>query len=240
MLTIFRVNQVVLNYAGEKIVTAQEEKHPADEIGKALSRAGGILSSLSNCYDKNDSDFQISVPFMFEAVSAVEKLLGHASEELTKLYHSYDLAKLSSNVTPSAIEIELEENAGLTDGELHNNEAQEEADQPLSFQRHTEAVSVDITNEEPPYLGFFGPTEQVSRLASRVDRILGSMPQRPPQVETNELRDRPAVTYNELLEKLTAMADAAAYQSHQTPGLNQNLLPVLEALRSDVMRIRTA
>ena len=216
-------------------MTAQEEKHPADEIGKALSRAGGILTSLTNCYDRNETDFHISVQFMFEAVTAVEKLLGHASEELTKLYHSYDLTKLDTANQANSSESQIENSLEEAHVDLEAPEDIEVAYEPLSLNR---AVNPE-TSEEPQYLGFFGPTEQVSKLASRIDNILESMPTNPRAATADELLDRPALTYNELLEKLTAMADAAAYHAHQTPNDNQTLLPVLENLRADMLRIRT-
>ncbi len=216
-------------------MTAQEEKHPADEIGKALLRAGGILSSLTNCYDRNETDFQISVGFMFEAVTAVEKLLGQASGELTKLYQSYDLSKLTaapqSETEAAGVEAHLESS-------FAEPEAFEEAEvayEPLVFNRQHESQ----TQEDGQYLGFFGPSEQVSKLASRIENILEAMPAKARTTSPDELLNRPALTYNELLEKLTAMADAAAYQAHQSPNDNQTLLPVLENLRSDMLRIRT-
>ena len=216
-------------------MTAQEEKHPADEIGKALLRAGGILSSLTNCYDRNETDFQISVGFMFEAVTAVEKLLGQASGELTKLYQSYDLSKLTDalHVQSAAAAVEEHLEPSFTEPELH--EEPEVAYEPLVFNRQAEPKTL----EDPQYLGFFGPSEQVSKLASRIENILEAMPSKARTTSPDELLNRPALTYNELLEKLTAMADAAAYQAHQSPNDNQTLLPVLENLRADMLRIRT-
>ena len=216
-------------------MTAQEEKHPADEIGKALLRAGGILSSLTNCYDRNETDFQISVGFMFEAVTAVEKLLGQASGELTKLYQSYDLSKLTAAPQPETEAAEVEAHLESSFAEPEAFEEPEAAYEPLVFNRQPESQ----TQEDGQYLGFFGPSEQVSKLASRIENILEAMPAKARTASPDELLNRPALTYNELLEKLTAMADAAAYQAHQSPNDNQTLLPVLENLRSDMLRIRT-
>lgn len=216
-------------------MTAQEEKHPADEIGKALSRAGGILSSLTNCYDRNETDFQISVGFMFEAVTAVERLLGQASAELTKLYQSYDLSKLTEASQAAPVDAELEGHFESAYARVEAIEEPETTHEPLIFNRQVESE----TSEDPQYLGFFGPSEQVSKLASRLDNILEAMPTKVRTASSDELLDRPAVTYNELLEKLTAMADAAAYQAHQSPSDNQTLLPVLENLRADMLRIRS-
>ena len=219
-------------------MTAPEEKHPADEIGRALSRAGGILSLLSNCYDKSNSEFQIGVPFIFEAVLAVEKLLSQSSGELTKLYQSYDLGL----ITVSQAEVqhheptELSEATTETDQQLSPEEPCED-ETPLAFQR-SENLSESSENS---YRGYFKPTEQVSKLASRLDNILEAMPAQSRSSIPDNLLDRPAQTYNELLEKLTAMADAAAYQAHQQQNNNNDkLLPVLENLRADMLRIRTA
>jgi hypothetical protein len=219
-------------------LTAIEDKHPADEIGKALSRAGGILTSLTNCYDKNDTDFQISVQFMFEAVSAVEKLLSQASAELAKLYSSYDLNSISQQTvsTPSApSDLEF---SHLTQDHLNGlNEQPYGYDDSIVSHQHKAENATDATEQQ--YLGFFGPTEQVSRLANRIDSLLETMPAKPIVATATDYIDRPAVTYNELLEKLTAMADAAAYNAHQGQDNGQSLLPVLENLRADMLRIRT-
>ena len=216
-------------------MTAQEEKHPADEIGKALLRAGGILSSLTNCYDKSETDFQISVQFVFEAVTAVEKLLGQASGELTKLYQSYDLSNLTGALHADLAGAEVEEHLQSTYVEQEDDEDIETSSEPLVFNRQADSGA----SEEPQYLGFFGPSEQVSKLASRLDNILEALPTKGRTASPDELLDRPAQTYNELLEKLTAMADAAAYQAHQSPNHNETLLPVLENLRADMLRIRS-
>lgn len=216
-------------------MTSPLEKHPADEIGKALSRAGGILTSLSNCYEKTDSDFQISVPFVFEAVNAVEKLLAHAVNELTSLYQLYDLTKISDQNQPPLAETDYDDKNKTEFSETETGES-------LSFPpSYTPFRTSANTQEESakPYLGFFGPSEQVSRLASRLDNILETMPTRLHVQSPVDLIDKPAETYNELLEKLTAMADAAAYQAQQSPEQDQNLLPVLEKLRTDMMRIRS-
>jgi hypothetical protein len=223
---------------GEIKVTAIEERHPADEIGKALSRAGGILTSLTNCYDKNDTDFQISVQFMFEAVSAVENLLGQASQELAKLYSSYDLNKISnlSENTPQTAP-EAEYSQSNNDHVIGADDLRYNFDGSTQDKQHQSENVVPAA--EPQYLGFFGPTEQVSRLANRLDSLLETMPARQVAVTANDFIDKPALTYNELLEKLTAMADAAAYNAHQGQDNGQSLLPVLENLRADMLRIRT-
>lgn len=216
-------------------MTAQSDRHPADEIGKALSRAGGILSSLTNCYEKADTDFQISLPFVFEAVSAVEKLLQRATDELTSLYQSYDLSKISEAQSDSHFEVSATEEGFQEDTSLVSEE-------PLNFPLNYAPQKSNTTSQldQPtPYLGFFGPSEQVSRLASRLDHILETMPINEHIPSPDEIVDKPAQTYNELLEKLTAMADAAAYQSHQTPTQDQNMLPILEKLRADMLRIRS-
>jgi hypothetical protein len=219
---------------GETKLTAFEEKHPADEIGKALSRAGGILTSLTNCYDKNDTDFQISVQFMFEAVSAVENLLGQATEELAKLYSSYDLNKISHETENST-----SHEAGYIQS-YHDNSAIEQHSGLDGSTTDTHLQTENVSEAtEPQYLGFFGPTEQVSRLANRIDSLLEAMPAKATAVGANDFIDKPAGTYNELLEKLTAMADAAAYNAHQGQDNGQSLLPVLENLRADMLRIRS-
>ena len=206
---------------GDGALIPQEEKHPADEIGKALSRAGGILSSLTNCYEKSETDFQISMNFIFEAIMAVEKLVIQSSADLTRLYDAYDLSKL---VLPLA-----------TEETQLNGEAGQEENVPVDF----EIDSDEEQSHERPYRRFFPPTEQVTELATRIDHILETMPVTPKSIAAEELLDKPAQSYNELFDKLTAMVDAAADQAHQSPDSDQSLLPVLETLRADMNRIRS-
>jgi hypothetical protein len=220
---------------GEMILNTSDEKHPADEIGKALSRAGGILSSLTNCIDKSEIDFEISVPFVFEAVSAAEKLVSKANEELARLYEFYDLSKVETPVSlPNLIPIQEAETAV--------GEAETAADVEVpefSNDYSVPNLAAEQTVESNGSLfGAFRPTDQVHRLATRLDSILETIPNKSRKPAPLDLADRPADTYNELFDKLTAMADAAAYQAHQSPGQSETLLPLLERLRADMIRIR--
>ena len=52
-----------------------EQKHPADEIALALLRAGGILSSLTNCYDADGGEFAIDASFLAEAIRSAEQII---------------------------------------------------------------------------------------------------------------------------------------------------------------------
>jgi hypothetical protein len=70
------------------------EKHPADEIGRTLSQASGILASLSNCYEENQKSFEIGQPFLSEALKAIETILAKAHSSLSNLYENYDLAAI--------------------------------------------------------------------------------------------------------------------------------------------------
>jgi hypothetical protein len=189
-----------------------EEKHPADEIGKALLQASGILTSLSNCYDKPESNFSIGTPFIAEAIIAVEGILSKANESLTKLYDHYDLGKL----------------------EAYNAQAHDKA---------AGDVRVETTSGEPDadagYLGYFGRQNQGSRLSVKLDAIRDSMPEYGQELRPENMTEQPAQSYDELLEKLTAMTDAAAFQAQNNEQQDQNLLPMLESLRADLMRLRT-
>jgi hypothetical protein len=80
-------------------------------------------------------------------------------------------------------------------------------------------------------------SQEVSRLSSNLDSILDTLPDNIQAVTVEQMIDHPAQSYQELLEKLTAMADAAAYQ---TPSEEGSLLPILESLRADMMRLKTA
>ncbi len=68
-----------------------EQKHPADEIALALLRAGGILSSLTNCYDADGGEFAIDASFLAEAIRSAEQIIFKANDSLTNLYEDYSL-----------------------------------------------------------------------------------------------------------------------------------------------------
>jgi hypothetical protein len=202
----------------ERALISGEEKHPADEIGKSLLQAGGILTSISNCFDRPAASFAIGTPFIAEAIIAVEGILAKANESLAKLYESYDLSKIEVEkpVVQSPIELPLQ-------SYTHASQNEEAGADP--------AVNQDDTG----YLGYFGRQDQASRLASKLDSILEKLPTQEYQIRPEDMIEQPAQNYDELLEKLTAMTDAAAHQSNDPNG---NLLPVLESLRADVLRMR--
>ena len=72
-----------------------EQKHPADEIALALLRAGGILSSLTNCYDADGGEFAIDATFLAEAIRSAEQIIFKANDSLTSLYQDYSLELVS-------------------------------------------------------------------------------------------------------------------------------------------------
>jgi hypothetical protein len=208
----------------ESALSLAEEKHPADEIGKALLQAGGILTSLSNCYDKPGASFAIGTPFIAEAIIAVEGILAKANDCLAKLYEGYDLGKLIGESTP----LPQKTKAQAEPVDQESPETKEPVVENLSEQE-----------EDSGYLGYFGRQDQVSRLSVKLDSILEKLPAQQQPMRAVDMIEQPAQNYEELLEKLTAMADAAAYQVHHNADADSNLLPVLESLRADVMRMRS-
>lgn len=82
-------------------------KHPADEIALALLRAGGILSSLSNCYDAKNSEFAIDASFLAEAIRSAEQILFKANDRLAELYHDYNLEPIIHMVAEDQLGPEL-------------------------------------------------------------------------------------------------------------------------------------
>ena len=193
------------------------EKHPADEIAKALSRATGIISSITNCFDAESGQFDLGNKFVFEALANIENMLSNAGANLAHVYERCDLTLLDS---PQA-----------TDDDEHT-EIQPPTD---------ENVDIPHAPDTIPFVGYFGGSTSAERLSQKLDRILEKMPvTEHEQPAMREFLDRPARTYGEFLDKLTAMADAAAYQVHNRHGDNDELLPVLEGLRADVMALKSA
>jgi hypothetical protein len=176
-------------------VGSSEDKHPADELALALSRASGILSSIANCYDPSQSEFATSAAFVAEAVTAASDILTKANANLGQLYSNYSLQRLD--------------------------------DQDL-------VVTLPLRNEvaaHNPYEEKIVPRSAVAELSNKLDTILSVLPEERPFAQ----RDQPARTYDELLYKLTAMTNVAATQQNS----ESDLLPMLESLRADMLRIRT-
>ena len=191
-----------------------DNTHPADELGKSLSQARGLISSMINCFDKSANGFVTGQIFVAEAMVAVEDILSKASGSLAALYENYDLTATAG----SSEDAELE----LADEEIEPVVVQEEEYRPSSF-------------------GLFGRHNTVSSLANKLGTIAESLPQQTASepMRPEEMIEQPAQNYEELLEKLSAMADSAAY--HTSAGREQDgsLLPVLESLRADVLRMRS-
>ncbi len=191
-----------------------DDTHPADELGKALSQARGIVSSLINCFDKAGANFVTGQTFVAEAMIAVEDLLSRAGGNLASLYENYDL-------TLVGVQNEDEVESKEPDPEPEVDPEPEQSYQPSSF-------------------GLFGRHHAVSHLANKLDTIVETMPKvtaREP-MRPEQMMEQPAQSYEELLDKLTAMADSAAYHTHASK-TESTLLPVLESLRADVMRLRS-
>jgi hypothetical protein len=183
------------------IVTIGEDKHPADEIGLALSRASGILSSIANCYDQSRAEFATGSSFVAEAVSAAEDIISKAHSSLARLYNGYSLQA-------------LDEQDLVVQLPLQAAEAQD-------IRNDFENSPVDVQEL----------SEHTAALSNKLENILSAMPVGPSFAAI----DQPARTYDELLYKLTTMTNAAS-QAH---GTQENLLPVLESIRADMLRIRT-
>ena len=56
-------------------------------------------------------------------------------------------------------------------------------------------------------------------------------------VKRNAILEKPATTYDELLAKVTAVADEAAFEAHSSNS-QRSLLPALEGLRADLLKMR--
>ncbi len=202
-----------------------DTKHPADEIGKSLARASGILTLLSSCYDKQSASFETGGNFAYESIVAIEAILSHASDALGNLYQSYDLTLIDTSVP---IELPLAE---VTASPVA---AAQEATLFETYlakgMQQRQAAPVSLTS----YLSSFGPPETGSRLADRMDSALSRSFGLDAQAGRAEVMNRPAESYDELLVKLTAVANQAATQGNQP-----DLLPALEELRADLIKLRS-
>ncbi len=185
--------------------------HPADEIAKALSQARGILASVVNCFDRPEAKFATASTYIAEAVIAAEEILGKANLHLATLFEDYDLS-----ISNASTEY------GVTADVTEEDEAAPEPDLPENYL--------------PASFGLFGRHPSVTHLANKLETIVDTLPRAPEPLRPEQLVEQPAQSYAELLEKLTAMADSAAF--HTGEG-DSTLLPVLQSLRNDVIRMRS-
>ncbi len=232
-----------------------EQKHPADELGKALARASGILSLLSGCYEKSNNSFETDNAFVFESIIAIEAMLSTATNALEKLYENCDLTLVREHQEEAAPEVVVQETQQPAPQVSYSqppvelraptHAAQSSVYQAPIYQApapQAHSLQAPISNSPSlpygsSYLGFFGPAEPVSTLADKIDNILVNMPSRP-RAKHVEIFDKPAETYDELLQKLTALADVAAFQAHQA-NTEASLGPALEELRADLIKLRS-
>lgn len=211
---------------------AAEVKHPADEIGKALARATGILTLLSSCYDKQSLSFETGGNYAYESILAIETILGNAANALGKLYETCDLTLLQ----PQHNELPQQDVAAPA------QTANLPPEQEISVFEGYLGRTVQARRAESPslnsYLSSFGPPEQSGRLTERADSVLPRSFGLEAQVSRVALSERHAEDYDELLQKLTAVANQAAVMEDH-PDLGQNLAPALEELRADLIRLRS-
>ncbi len=217
-----------------KVSILSETKHPADEMGRALLRAGGILSSLTNCYDKHEGKFDLGHDFMFEALTNVERMLSDAGESLRALYQNYDLRSLAEIEAAALKAAEIAarsaalQNLGETGGK-----AQVDFEEAANFEHADGLIDPSIS-----FVDFLQSSEPVLRLSDRLDAILERFPREEPPVKVAGPFDSPSKSYAEFLDKLTAMADAAAVEARRAGKQDVELAPVLESLQADVARLR--
>jgi hypothetical protein len=208
-----------------------ELKHPADELAKSLARAGGILTLLTGCYEQDSGSFATGNSFVNESLVAIEAILNQANEALGRLYQSCDLTM----VRPS--------NASAVEAAPAVGQAPESEPVPATVESFVYVAPRAETTARVPsfapqmtagsYLSFFGPGDENAKLADRLDSLLVR-----PTASVADITERPAESYDELLQKLTAVADKAAFQAHQLPA-DRSLVPALEGLRADLIKLRS-
>lgn len=216
-----------------------EFKHPADDIAQALARANGILTVVSGCYEKSSNQFAIGTTFLAESISAVDSLLSSANLALGRLYQICDLTVIrdlpvAKDTTASNLANDISSEIVGSEQLAMVVETKDDAPSVISvFTRGgTEAKSPKVG-----YLAAFGPSDPVSSLTERMETAVpGFKSSTPSKRET--LLEQPATTYEELLAKVTAVADQAAFQAHNSPA-ERSLLPALEGLRADLMKMRS-
>lgn len=222
-----------------RVLILSNSKHPADEIARALLRAGGILSSLTTCYDSDNGSFDVGDGFVFEALRNVERMVMEAQNSLQLLHDEYDIRPDAVAEFEDAQLAEFHAMTGTGPRGLHPNGS-------LSAAQHLSANSNELVHgdlnrgsvKQMPFTDLQQSSQQLMRLSDRLDEILERYPREEPQVKVAEPAEGYARTYVEFLDKLMAMADAAATEAHVTGNSGGELAPVLDGLRADVRRLR--
>lgn len=209
-----------------------EFKHPADEIAQALARANGILTVISGCYEKSAGEFAIGTTYLAESISAVDGLLNAATLALARLYQTCDLNIVRDLPGAEPEDAEPSETAPIlvSEGPVAVS----------AVKAASSSVFVRTSYQQKPakvgYLAAFGPSETAISLVERAETAVPSFAP-PVAIRREAVLEKPATTYDELLAKVTAVADQAAFQAHASPS-DRSLLPALEGLRADLLKMR--
>ncbi len=209
-----------------------ELNHPADEIARALARANGILTVIGGCFDKQSGEFAIATSYLAESISAVDGLLNAATTALGRLYQTCDLSVIR--------EIPAEPVEGYAADEALAEPAAEP--EPMKLPEPTQQFSRKTaparSAAKTGYLAAFGPTDPATSLVERAETSVPVF--KPAQISKREsILEQPATTYDELLAKITAVADQAAFNAPNSAS-DRALLPALEGLRADLLKMRAA
>jgi hypothetical protein len=71
--------------------------HPADALAVAISRAGRLLSMLSDLYDAKQENFVTENSFIVHGISTANELIDEAGRALVDLHEKCDLSLLSAS-----------------------------------------------------------------------------------------------------------------------------------------------
>lgn len=213
--------------------------------------ASGILLSLTNCYDKQSGKFDVGQGFVFEALCNVERMLSQAGDALHVLFENHDLRSFDeiekAELEAEAATVSAGFKTDTTDGAPVDNPNLSEANNlksgvaTISDQRLMDELSSEIGADFGPpmrIIDYLQSSESAARLSERLDAILERFPREEPFKKIMEPADKASKTYEEFLDKLTAMADAAASEAIRAGKKELTLAPVLESLRDDVRRLR--
>ena len=242
------------------------QKHPADDLAAALARINGMLTMLSGVYDPNNGTFVTGIPFVHESIQAMEVLIARATEALTVVYQTCDLAVVRE-IPPKRVAVKEEAKAP---------EPSKLAQAALAFDDATKLAAtaralVDVAELVPPVVGFtptlheaevmrakpahvqpapkpesymhtFGPDTLPSRLTERVEKTLGATvaapAPKPVVAQPLAHTEKRAESYEDLLRKITTVSSQAASDGNGTT-MDRALLPIVEGIRADLAKMRS-
>jgi hypothetical protein len=194
-------------------LTQDSETHALATLGASINRASGVLSAAGELYSNSDNLFHGGNAFAAHAITTAHTLLAEANSALAALYDaaSSRAEQVAAGEAERLALVEALDAERARAESLAANHLIDEAD--------------DIAD------GDLAETEENAILTWK------SAPESPHQSQVAASQDEFAKSYEELLRKVTAFEVFARHQDSDGSGEDNNLLPLVESLKEDLIKL---